>query len=223
LVRSWVIAGQPEPKGIAPFGGFDRWVRVVGGILQHAGMDQFFQDPEQAYSDPDAEQWLPFLQAVAAVTYWDKFAIADLAKIAHDVQWVSGRNMPSDNASKLRDHLPDELAKDLDTAKFRAALGYAFRKKKNSCYGPDAIHVANTGDSTRDGAVLWQVRQGNRMQPGAPAPPSSPPPPSPAASASSASSASAASASSVPPAVGAIRWINGKAYRFDGSKWVKQP
>jgi hypothetical protein len=223
LVRSWVIAGQPEPKGIAPFGGFDRWVRVVGGVLQHAGMDQFFQDPEQAYSDPDAEQWLPFLQAVAAVTYWDKFAIADLAKIAQDLQWVSGRNVPSDNASKLRDHLPDELAKDLDTAKFRAALGYAFRKKKNSCYGPEAIHVANTGENTRDGAVLWQVRQGNRTQPGAPLPPSSPSSPPPAASASSASSASAVSPSSAPPAAGTIRWKNGKAYQFDGSKWVKQP
>jgi hypothetical protein len=221
LVRAWVMAGQPKPKGIASFGGFDRWVEVVGGVLQNAGLTGFFQDPEQAYVDPDAEQWLPFLHAVAAVTYWDKFTIADLARIAQDVQWVGGRNIPSDNASKLRDHLPDELSKVLDTAKFRAALGYAFRKKKNSYSGPEAIHVANTGDTTRDGAVLWQVRQRNPAQPGAPPPPSSPSSPSPAVSASGASFASAGQASSVPP-VGAIRRLNGRIYVFDGSKWVKQ-
>ena len=220
VVRAWVVAGQPEPKGIAAFGGFNRWVRVVGGILQHAGIDQFFQDPEQAYSDPDAEQWLPFLEVVGEVTYWDKFTIADLAKVAQDVQWVSGRNIPSDNASKLRDHLPDELAKEIDTAKFRAALGYAFRKKKNTYYGQEAIHVANTGDKTRDGAVLWQVRRGNQAQPDPRSPPSSP---SPASSPSSVSSSSEAAAACVPPAVGTIRHIGGKVYIFDGAKWVRQP
>jgi hypothetical protein len=222
LVRAWVVAGRPEPKGIAAFGGFSRWVHVVGGILQHAGIDQFFQDPEQAYSDPDAEQWLPFLQAVGEVTYWDKFTIAELAQIAQDVQWVGGRNIPSNNASKLRDHLPDELTRTLDTAKFRTTLGYVFRKKKDTCYGPQNIHIANTGKQSREGAVLWQVRLGNQTRPSAAPPPSSPSPPPPAASASSASSASAGPTSSVPP-VGAMRRKNGKAYVFDGEKWVKQP
>jgi hypothetical protein len=27
LVRAWVVAGQPDPKGVAIFGGFSRWVR----------------------------------------------------------------------------------------------------------------------------------------------------------------------------------------------------
>jgi hypothetical protein len=142
LVRFWVVAGQPEPKGIAPFGGFDRWLRVVGGTLQCAGIQEFFQDPEQAYSDPDAEQWLPFLCAVGEVTYWDKFTTAEISTVAQDVQWVAGRNIPSKNANKLRDHLPDELAREIDTARFRAALGYAFRKKKNTYYGSDNIHIA---------------------------------------------------------------------------------
>jgi hypothetical protein len=217
-----VVAGQPAPQGLAPFGGFDRWVRVIGGILQYSGFKLFFKDPQQAYTDPDVEQWLPFLQAIGEVTYWDEFTIADLAKIAQDVQWVGGRNVLSNNASKLRDHLPDELAKEVDTARFRAALGYAFRKKKNTCYGPDNIHIANTGKETRDGAVLWQARRGNQAGPGAA--PSAPSSPQVSPSTSSASSASAAaSVSAVPPAVGAVRRKNGKVYRFDGSKWVRQP
>jgi hypothetical protein len=223
LVRAWVVAGQPEPKGVAAFGGFGRWLRVVAGILQTAGMHQFFQDPEQAYSDPDSEQWLPFLQAVAEVTYGDKFTIAELTKSAQDVQWFGGRSQPSDNASKLREHLPDELVKEVDTPRFRAVLGYAFRKKKSTYYGLENIHIANTGERTRDGAVLWQVRRGNQAQPGTASQPASPSPAAPSPSTSSGSSASAGSAPSALAELGAIRRKNGKVYRFDGSKWVKQP
>jgi hypothetical protein len=220
LVRAWVVAGEPAPRGIPPFGGFDRWARAVGGVLQHVGFKQFFQDPQHAYADPEAEQWLPFLLAVREVTYSDEFTTAELAKIAQDVQWVGGRNQPSTNASKLRDHLPDDLAKEIDTAKFRTVLGYALRKKKNTYYGPENVHIANTGKQTRDGAVLWKVRPGDQAQPGAASTPPSASSPSPAPATSSASEGSA---SSVPPAVGAIRRKNGKAYQFDGSKWVKQP
>jgi Bifunctional DNA primase/polymerase, N-terminal len=211
LVRAWVVAGQPDPKGVVALGGFNRWVRIVGGILQYVGIDQFFQDPEHAYSDPDAEQWLPFLEVLADVTYGEAFTIADITKIVQDVQWVGGCNIPSDNAAKLRDHLPDEVAKDLNTAKFRSTLGYAFRKKKNSYYGPESIHLANTGKTNRNGAVLWQVRHGNQAQTYPASSPSSP---------SSCSSSTAATP--VPPVIGTVRRISGKAYTFNGAKWVRQ-
>jgi hypothetical protein len=224
MVRAWVIAGEPVPQGVAPFGGFDRWIRVVGGIVQFAGFKQFFQDPVQAsYSDPDAEQWLPFLRAVEDVTYKGEFTTAELATTAQDVQWIGGHNVPSNNASKLRDHLPDELTKDIDTAKFRATLGYAFRKKRNTYYGPENIHIANTGKQTRDGAVLWQVRQRNQTQASAASQASStsssasPSPPTSSASSTSASTAS------VPPAVGTVRHKGGQVYIFDGTKFVRRP
>jgi hypothetical protein len=221
LVRAWVVAAEPAPQGIPPFGGFDRWARAVGGVLQHAGFSKFFQDPQHAYTDPEAEQWLPFLLAVREVTYGDEFTVADVVKIARDVQWVGVRNVPSNNASKLRDHLPDELAKEVDTAKFGAELGYAFRKRKNTYYGLENIHIVNTGKQTRDGAVLWQVRQGNQAEPSA-SRPSTRSPSSAAPSASSASPGSGGAPSSVPPAVGTIRRKNGMPYRFDGSNWVIQ-
>jgi hypothetical protein len=164
LVRSWVVAGQPKPQGIGPFGGFDRWVYVVGGTLQHAGLTDFFKDPEQAYTDPDAEQWLPFLQVIKEVTYNGEFTVAELAKIVEDVQFIGGRNVPSSNAAKVREHLPDELIKAIDSDGFRAALGYAFRRKKNTYYGPENIHIAHTGKFTSDKAVLWQVRLGSQAQ-----------------------------------------------------------
>jgi hypothetical protein len=149
LVRAWVVAGQPKPTGIASFGGFDRWVQVMGGVLQNAGLADFFKDPEQTYGDPDAEQWLPFLRAVSEVTYGQEFTVSELAKIAQDVQWDGSRIVPSNSAAKLRDNLPAELAKPVDTPKVSAELGYAFRKKRNAYYGPDNIHVAHTGNFIR--------------------------------------------------------------------------
>jgi hypothetical protein len=221
LVRAWVIAGQPKPKGIASFGGFDRWAQVAGGVLQHAGLTGFFQDPEHAYVDPDVEQWLPFLQAAGAVTYWQEFSVSELVKIAHDVQWDGSRNIPSNNAAKLRDNLPGESAKSLDTPRFGAELGYAFRKKRNAYYGPDNIHVAHTNNFTRDGAVLWQVRRGSQAQAG-PAPQATSNSSSSSSSTSSATSASSASTASTAPRAGDIRYFKGQPYRFDGQTWVKQ-
>ena len=223
LARAWVIAGQPKPNGLASFGGFDRWVQVIGGVLQHAGLTGFCRDPEQAYVDPDAEQWLPFLQAVGDVTYWQEFTVAELSKIAQDVQWSGSRNVPSKNAAKLRDNIPAELAKSVDTPKFTAELGYAFRKKRNAYYGPDNIHVAHTGNFTRDGAALWQVRLANQTQAGSAAQAASAWPSSSSSTLSSpTSSATSASSSSAPPTVGEIRYFKGKPYRFDGKNWVKQ-
>jgi hypothetical protein len=193
---------------------------VVGGVLQNAGLNGFFQDPEQAYVDPDAEQWLPFLLAIGEVTYWQEFAVSELAKIAQDVQWNGSRNVPSKNATKLRNNLPGELAKSVDLPRFSADLGYAFRKKRNAYYGPDNIHVANTGNFTRDGAVLWQVRKGSQAQ-ASQAPSTSDSSPS-SSSTSPPPSSSSASSASTPPRVGTIRSLKGQPYRFDGQRWVKQ-
>jgi hypothetical protein len=232
LVRAWVVAGQPAPQGIGPFGSFDRWLNVVGGILQNAGLTEFFRDPEKAYTDPDAEQWIPFLRAIGEVTYWDEFTIADLAKTAHDVQYVSGRTLPSQNAAKLRDNLSEELAKVVDSEQFRTKLTSAFRRKKNTYYGSENIHIAHTGKETRDGAGLWQVRKGIPANAGAAPSAAAPAASSSAPSSSSSSTAtlrappsSSASTTFASPVQGEVRYRSGTAYVFDGQKqkWVKRP
>src|SRR5262249_23171763 len=160
----------------------------------------------------DVEQWFPFLRAVGDVTYWEEFTVSELSKTAQDVQWNGSINVPSQNAAKLRDNLPSELAKSVDMPKFSSDLGYAFRKKKNAYYGPDNIHVVNTGRLTRDGAVLWQVRRSNQNQSDSTAEA----PPTASSASSSTSSAESASPASAAPAEGDIRYFKGQRYRFDG-------
>ena len=152
------------------------------------------------------------------VTYWQEFTVSELSKTAQDVQWNGSRNEPSKNAENLRNHLPAELVKSVDTPKFTVELGYAFRRKRNAYYGTDNIHVAHTGKETRDGAVLWQVRRGNQTQSGSAEEATS----SSSSSSASTSSEASGSSASAPPKVGDIRYFKGQPYRFDGQGWAKQ-
>jgi len=41
MARAWFAAGSPSPKKLKPLGGFEEHMRVIGGILEFAGIDGF--------------------------------------------------------------------------------------------------------------------------------------------------------------------------------------
>jgi hypothetical protein len=53
LIHAWVDAGQPA--GEKTLGSFERWARVMGGILAHAGIDGFLEGREALHADADTE------------------------------------------------------------------------------------------------------------------------------------------------------------------------
>ena len=61
LIMHWVTAGCPP--GRASIGGFESWARVIGGILDSAGIVGFMGNAEELYeqSDPTAALWPAFL------------------------------------------------------------------------------------------------------------------------------------------------------------------
>ena len=54
LVRAWFAAGKPEAK-CRVLGSFEPWCRMIGGILQHAGIDGFLENFDQMYDEADTE------------------------------------------------------------------------------------------------------------------------------------------------------------------------
>src|SRR5690606_25474024 len=61
IVRSWVVAGMPLPAERAS-DGYTRWVRVVSGILAHAGIPGTFDDRStQVEVGTDDDEWATFL------------------------------------------------------------------------------------------------------------------------------------------------------------------
>lgn len=64
LVQHWIDVGRPA--GTATLGGFEPWSRVIGGILQCAGIEGFLTnlDDARAYdADVGAAHWHNFIQA----------------------------------------------------------------------------------------------------------------------------------------------------------------
>ena len=75
LIQSWLAAGKPAGKAV--FGTFEQWARVMGGILDVAGIPGFLTNLREMHSESDeeteawhgflAEWWSNCLDAVVSV------------------------------------------------------------------------------------------------------------------------------------------------------------
>ncbi len=70
LVQAWISAGKPMPTKIEALGGFEVWARVIGGILEHAGIQGFLSNTTELYEAADTRSagWRTFVEA-----WYDKY------------------------------------------------------------------------------------------------------------------------------------------------------
>ena len=70
LAKAWYCAGKPAPLTTVRLGMFEDWCRVIGGILDVAGIDGFLANLDQFYADSDSDG-----EAVRALLqlWWDEF------------------------------------------------------------------------------------------------------------------------------------------------------
>lgn len=63
LVRAWYSAGAPYPKRGVSFGSFEVWERMVGGIVETAGLPDFLGNLKvwRSESDFDSQYWIGHL------------------------------------------------------------------------------------------------------------------------------------------------------------------
>lgn len=63
LVRAWYAAGAPYPKRGVSFGSFEVWERMVGGIVETAGLPEFLGNLKvwRSESDFDSQYWIGHL------------------------------------------------------------------------------------------------------------------------------------------------------------------
>jgi hypothetical protein len=64
LVRAWFAQGQPRPDRGVSFGSFEVWERIVGGIIQTAGLTGFLDNLKvwRSESDFETQYWLGHLK-----------------------------------------------------------------------------------------------------------------------------------------------------------------
>lgn len=147
VVRSWHVAGRPLAPSAMAMGGYSGWVRVVGGILHHAGVPGFLDNLTafHAEADREAQQWEAFLAA------WSD-GWGDVAQTVADL--VRSMNSESTYGNALRDALPDDLSGYYATSGFTRRVGHALRKRSGRHYGADGLHLVEMPrDSTRNVAA----------------------------------------------------------------------
>jgi hypothetical protein len=152
IVRSWWNAGQPKAELLPAMGGYSQWVRVVGGILHHAGIDGFLDNLADfhATADREAGAWEGFLTAWSGSLQDRSVTVAEL--ISH---------MGDHYGMTLRDALPDELAGEFDRPQFSKRLGMALRKRVGRHYGPDGLHLVEMPRDRRRVAIFTVAERAN--------------------------------------------------------------
>lgn len=138
MLRSWSAAGAPQST--KRLGSFDAWAQMIGGVLEHAGVDGFLANADE-------------MRERAATD--DVDMAAHLAELEHhfgEFEFTSG-----DAARLLLDGAIETWPPKVNDEgrKLPRQLGYAYRKASARWYGDRRIE--RTGE-TRTHAASWMIR-----------------------------------------------------------------
>jgi hypothetical protein len=135
LIQNWIAKGRPTP-GINPLGSYENWSRVIGGILECAGVGGFLENRVELAeaATTEASAWYEFVE-----TWWeehghDELSSAQLMMIATRIE---GFPLGSSDSMQGR----------------RVAFGAAIAGAEDRVVGDYRIIRAGT----RHRAVMWRL------------------------------------------------------------------
>jgi DNA polymerase I-like protein with 3'-5' exonuclease and polymerase domains len=141
LVRAWFAAGTPRPARGVSFGSFEVWERIVGGIVEAAGLDSFLDNLKvwRSESDFDTQYWTGHLGWLRREFGEETFRTAD----------VKAKAMADPAAYMAPPKLDDPADKG-----FGKALGEAYSRLRGRRYGD--FWMERQG-SAHGHISVWQV------------------------------------------------------------------
>lgn len=145
LARAWFAAEKPAAEKIKPLGSYESWCEIIGGILEHAGIQGFLAGAVERLEDIDqaATGVATFLATLDGALGGNRFTTAD----------VYSRSTAQ---SAIRAAMPAELAEVLhDKTFFVRRLGHWFAERADRRFGETQIHVKRAG--TTRGVQVWQI------------------------------------------------------------------
>ena len=145
IIRSWWMADRPLAASLPAMGGYTPWVRIVGGILDHAGVPGFLANLAEfhAQADRDANAWEAFLTAWSDELGEDSVTVSDLIARMKDIY----------TGHRLRDVLPEDLSDHIESSGFSKRLGQAIRRRAGRSYGDDGLHIVEMPRDRRKLAI----------------------------------------------------------------------
>lgn len=156
IARYWFVKGCPNPNLATRMGSYESWCKVVGGILECAGIRGFLENAEAKLATNDVEegQWEEFLLAIERLYREEPFKAADVA--AH---LLPGRSGEMPDVAALRQSMPDAIAECLQRreASLTRVLGNAFSTRVDRRYGDRQVHITRGPKDTKSKVERWQV------------------------------------------------------------------
>jgi len=132
-------------------GSFEEWCRIIGGILNFAGIEGFLANLGELYrnSDPSMAAWEAFLSELLDQMPGAGFKTSDVVTRLRT------------EGNTLRAVLPEDLG-DMDPlASFQRRLGRAFLKRIDRRYGVRGLYLIRLGSNV--GTAVWGVREGKKL------------------------------------------------------------
>ena len=156
LVRRWLALGSPLWQG-RPLGSFESWHRIVGGILDSAGIPGFLENRPELYRhvDQESEEWRAFVEAWWTAHQDRPVKAAELVSLVRDNDLIPGlfasaRDPSNDRAMSLR-------------------LGKALSDRRDRCYGDLFIRKPGTDAHQKTGLYALEKAAPDHQSPASPA------------------------------------------------------
>lgn len=161
LARAWFVAGKPE-SSVTPVGSYEDWSTMIGGILEHAGIEGFLGNSDQLYEQADVEstQWEAFLKTLDSAFYTEAFTVSEVwERMSERMYQESSRQAKlSDRAEVLRAALPDYIAQAMDREGFfKQRLGFALSERLGRRYGDSQVWIERDIQDRHGKVARWKV------------------------------------------------------------------
>jgi hypothetical protein len=143
--RAWVAAGRPDGKDLPTIGGFDEWVKIVGGILEYAGVEKFLGNLSKLYEEVDigGDEWGTFLRVWRE---WREVGVSS-SEVLDEIRnphTKLGKVVPVELAEMVKFHSPGDAVK----------IGKYLRNKVNVRHG--GLTLISERDKS-DNTTIWTV------------------------------------------------------------------
>jgi hypothetical protein len=141
LIRAWHVAGRPS--GPSDFGSFEKWSRMVGGILANAGVPGFLAGRREwlEHSNETTDMWASHLRWLSRTFKGRPFRAQQ-----------AGRALQNDNEAPLPS-ASRSLSSPEGTQAYAVSLGQAYRHRVGQTYEGLTLERAQRVDN----AVMWVV------------------------------------------------------------------
>jgi hypothetical protein len=148
LARGWFNAGCPAWTGPV-LGRYLEWCELIGGVLEHAGIEGFLGNLERVFdqADSDAAEWVALLEA------WEADAVAP--ETITTAFMLNAFGLP-DGAWPVPSQLAVRLDRAGETSK-SAVLGKALARIARRRFNERGLRIEPAGKDGHSKSSLWRV------------------------------------------------------------------